>query len=59
MGPADIAWGQICILVCQIVELMKDIHEIPNTGAPEDQIKNEDEKKTEKILFTQICDLNN
>jgi len=38
---------------------MKDIHEIPNTGAPEDQIKNEDEKKTEKNLFTQICDLNN
>jgi hypothetical protein len=29
---------------------MKDIHEIPNTGAIEDQIKNEDEKKTQKIL---------
>jgi hypothetical protein len=27
---------------------MKDIHEIPNTGATEDQIKNEDEKKTPK-----------
>jgi hypothetical protein len=38
---------------------MKDIHEIPNTGATEDQIKNEDEKKTQKNLFTQICYLNN
>jgi hypothetical protein len=28
---------------------MKYIHEIPNTGATEDQIKNEDEKKTPKI----------
>lgn len=27
---------------------MKDIHEIPNTGATEDQIKTEDEKKTQK-----------
>ncbi len=42
---ADIAWGQICILVCQ----MKDIHEIPNTGATEEQTKNEDEKKKKTI----------
>jgi hypothetical protein len=36
---------------------MKDIHEIPNTGATEDQIKNEDAKR---ISFsTQICYLNN
>jgi hypothetical protein len=27
---------------------MKDIHEITNTGATEDQIKNEDEKKKKK-----------
>jgi hypothetical protein len=39
---------------------MKDIHEIPNTGATEDQIKNEDEKKTpKKFKLTQICYLNN
>ncbi len=38
---------------------MKDIHEIPNTGATEEQIKNEDENKTQFFFSTQICYLNN
>jgi hypothetical protein len=30
---------------------MKDIHEIPNTGATEEQIKNEDGKKKKNNFF--------
>ncbi len=33
---------------------MKDIQEIRNTGATEDQIKNEDEKKTPKKIHTNL-----
>jgi hypothetical protein len=37
---------------------MEDIHEIPNTVATEDQIKNEDKENTQNILFTKY-NLNN
>jgi len=33
---------------------MKDIHEITNTGATEDQIKNEDEKNKNKSFHTNL-----